>query len=86
VEADMLCNLHHPRIVRFRRFIADDATGDFAALEMAYAAGGCLMDKIVQRSPPGPCLSARDTARIMYDILQALLYLQLQKIHHLDIK
>lgn len=38
-EANVLCKLHHPRIVRFRRII-----GGFAALEMEFAAGGSLQD------------------------------------------
>lgn len=85
-EADVLKGLHHPRIVRFRDFFNSSKTGNCAVIEMEYAAGGCLKNRIVRRSLPAPCMGPKDTARIIYDVLQALEYIHQLNIVHLDIK
>lgn len=77
-EARILCALHHPRIVRFLELV-DNPVRDFIVVE--FAVGGSLAQKL----RGGAALPADEAARLVLDILQALEYVHLKGILHLDI-
>ncbi len=84
-EAKRLELIHHPRVVRFRKFIDVPETA-YSFLEMEFAAGGSLAAKLEHPPLFGPRLSAAEVARIIYDVLQALAHIHSLGIMHLDVK
>lgn len=82
-EAEILCSLSHPRVIGFRECIAVPGK-DIVLLLMEYAESGSLAD-FIRRRRREP-LSACESARVIHGILQALEYMHLKGILHLDIK
>jgi len=80
-EAWLLCSLHHPRIVSFRKLIDLEGGGTFLVME--YAAGGSLSDKLAKSPRRVPELAV---CRYFLHVLQALEYVHLKGVLHLDIK
>lgn len=79
-EAALLCSLDHPGIIPFREFVSIPGNCDFLVME--YAAGGNLASRIAA----GPNLSVLEICRTLLSILQALAYIHLRGILHLDVK
>ena len=84
-EAEILCSMSHPRVIGFRECIPVPGK-DVVLLLMEYAESGSLADFLSQRRQRREPLPARDSARIIHGILQALEYIHLKNILHLDIK
>ena len=88
-EAGLLCTLFHPRVVRYRDFFDDPASNN-VYLELDYAAGGSLLALLKKREASGApktrLLRVTEVVRIMRDVLQALHYIHLEGVLHLDIK
>ena len=84
-EAKRLELIHHPRVVRFRKFI-DVPVTTYSFLEMEFAVGGSLAAKLEQSPILGPRLSAAEVARIIYDVLQGLAHIHSLGLMHLDVK
>lgn len=85
-EARVLCTLNHPRIVRFLELV-EGSPRDFIVME--FAAGGCLADKLKKlhdsRRDGFASQRVAEAASLLLDILQALEYVHLKGVLHLDI-
>ena len=81
-EADKLRTLHHPLIVPFLDYVVENPARNF--IVMSYIAGGSLADELKGSGLPAP--KAPKVARILIDVLQALEYMHLKGVLHLDIK
>lgn len=82
-EAGLLCSLHHPRIISFRKFIELAGASGGAFLVMEYAAGGSLAGKLAESPRRMPELAV---CRYLLHVLQALDYVHKSGVLHLDIK
>ena len=80
-EASLLRTLHHPRIVPLLDYVENP---DRNFVVMSHVAGGSLAEKL--RSLPGSRLPAPTVARLLLDILQALEYVHIKGVLHLDVK
>ena len=80
-EAYLLSTLHHPRIVSFLEYVENP---DRNFVVMTYVPGGSLADKLL--ALPDSRLPAPKVARLLIDLLQALDYMHIMGVLHLDVK
>ncbi|KAL7522088.1 hypothetical protein ACHAWX_006773 [Stephanocyclus meneghinianus] len=83
-EISLLKELKHRSMIQLVDVYEDS---DFVHLVTELCQGGELFDRIVQKSNAGKgCFSEQEAARILYQILNAVLYMQQHNVVHRDIK
>ncbi|CAD7937796.1 unnamed protein product [Amoebophrya sp. A25] len=78
-EAEILQNLHHPKIVNLVQTLRDD---EHVFLVMEYVSNGDLFDKIASRKG----LAEVEAKYVFQQLLEALLYMHEEKVIHRDLK